>query len=190
MASLLSDAEVIERIFDHIDNNSTDVGNEVWREPTENYLSEERFASEIRMLRRLPLPFCPSAALPDVGSYVARHSALTPLVVVRGQDGMVRAFRNACRHRGRQLAEGSGCTRSFVCGYHGWAYRLDGRLQHIPDDQGFPQVDKRDFGLVPVTVEERGGIVFDGAGCHFHSALLPHCPRLARTWLVIVLLRR
>lgn len=160
MTKLLSDAQVIERVFHHIDNKTTDRGDEVWREPTENYRSKERFAVEMAVLRRLPLPYCPSAALPETGSFIARTAAGTPLVVARGQDGVVRAFRNACRHRGRQLAEGSGCTRSFVCGYHGWAYRLDGCLQHIPHEEGFPQVDKSQFGLMEVQAEERGGIVF------------------------------
>ncbi len=137
MVNLLSDAEVIERVFQHIDNKTTDLGDEVWREPVENYRSDMRFSAELAMFRRLPVPFCPSAALPEAGSYVARTAAGTPLVVVRGQDGVVRGFRNACRHRGRQLANGSGCMKAFVCRYHGWAYRLDGRLQHIPHEQGF-----------------------------------------------------
>ena len=160
MDRLLSDAEVIERVFEHIDNKTTDVGDETWREPTQNYRCEERFAAELRMMRRIPMPFCPSAAVRETGDYVARVSAGTPLIVVRGQDGKVRAFRNACRHRGRQLAEGQGCTRAFVCGYHGWAYRLDGRLQHIPHEEGFPNVDKSQYGLSEVDVTERGGIVF------------------------------
>ena len=160
MASLLNDAEVIERVFQHIDHKTTDLGDEVWREPIENYRSEARFATELTMLRRLPVPFCPSAALPEAGSYVARTAAGTPLVVVRGHDGVVRAFRNACRHRGRQLANGSGCTKAFVCGYHGWAYRLDGRLQYVPHADGFPHVDKKNHGLVSVTAEECSGLVF------------------------------
>ncbi len=56
------------------------------------------------MLRRSPVPFCPSAALPQPGAYLARNAAQTPLLAVRGSDGRVRAFRNACRHRGTQLA--------------------------------------------------------------------------------------
>src|SRR5262249_22430537 len=103
---------------------------------------------------------CPSAALPEPGSYVAREAAGTPLVVVRGQDGRVRAFRNACRHRGNQLAEGSGCARSFVCRYHGWTYRLDGALAHVSHEHGFPGLDKSAFGLVPLACEERLGLVF------------------------------
>lgn len=160
MDRLLSDAEIIERVFHHIDNNTTDLGDEVWREPVQNYRCEKRFAAELQMMRRLPMPFCPSAAIRDVGAYVARISAGTPLIVVRGQDRVVRAFRNACRHRGRQLVEGNGCTRSFVCGYHGWAYRLDGKLAKIPHEEGFPQIDKRELGLAEVAVTEKGGIVF------------------------------
>lgn len=160
MESLLDDRAVCQRVLDHIDGHTTDMGTEIWREPVMNYRSEQRFGAELDLLRRLPIPFCPSAALPEAGSYVARDAGHTPLVVVRGDDGRVRAFRNACRHRGMRLAEGSGCTKAFVCGYHGWAYRLDGRLHHIPHDQGFPDVDKAEHGLVPVQVEEKCGLVF------------------------------
>ena len=160
MESLLDDRAVAQRVLDHIDRKTTDTGTEMWREPVVNYRSEQRFSAELDLLRRLPIPFCPSAALPQAGAYVARNAAGTPLVVVRGDDGRVRAFRNACRHRGMRLAQGSGCAKAFVCGYHGWSYRLDGRLQHIPHDQGFPDVVKADHGLVPVPVEEKCGLVF------------------------------
>ena len=72
----------------------------------------------------------------------------------------MRAFRNACRHRGTQLAAGSGCSKAFVCPYHGWTYALDGRLRGVPDDYGFPDLDKELHGLVPVDVAERFGLVF------------------------------
>ena len=157
----LSDPEVAARVLQHVRDRTTDVGREVWREPVENYRSPERFAREVEaVLRRWPIPFCPSAALPEPGSYVAREAAGTPLLVVRGQDGRVRAFRNACRHRGNQLVEGAGCARSFVCRYHGWTYRLDGALAHVPHEHGFPGLEKSVFGLVPIACEERLGLVF------------------------------
>ena len=65
MTELLSDSDLIERIFGHIDNNTTDLGDRVWREPAENYRSVARFEAEIKLLRRLPVAYCPSAALPD-----------------------------------------------------------------------------------------------------------------------------
>ncbi len=160
MAKLPTQQEIYERVIRHVDNKTTDVGDGIWREPVENYQSIERFQAELKMMRRIPLPFCPSAALPEAGSYIARVAAGTPLLVVRGDDGVVRAFRNACRHRGMALKEGSGCAKSFVCPYHAWTYSLDGALKHIPGFEGFPSVDKASHGLVAVTAEEKSGIVF------------------------------
>lgn len=157
---LLSDQDVIERVFHHIDNNSTDLGDTVWHEPTEHYHSQARFDAEIALLKRLPVPFCPSAALAEKGSYVARTASGTPLVVVRGMDGEVRAFINACRHRGMQVAEGSGCSRAFVCPYHAWTYNLEGDLKHIPGQEGFPGINPEEHGLVQVSAQEKGGIVY------------------------------
>ena len=158
---LLDDQQAIERIFDHIDNNTTDLGDETWKEPVKNYFSQERFNQEIQLLRRLPVPFCPSAALPEKGSYIARQASGTPLLTVRGSDGEVRSFINACRHRGMQVAQGVGCSnKAFVCPYHAWSYSLDGKLQNIPGEEAFPGINKNDNGLVQVEAVEKGGIVY------------------------------
>src|SRR5262245_35297466 len=161
MTTAMDDQSVAQRVLDHIANGTTDLGRQVWREPVANYRSPERLKAEIEIvLRCTPTPFCPSAALPEVGSYVAREAAGIPIVVVRGSDGKVRAFRNACRHRGMQVAAGSGCARAFVCRYHGWTYNLEGRLRHIPHEEGFPGFDKEAHPLVPVQASERMGLVF------------------------------
>src|SRR5215472_19252056 len=160
MAAGMDDQSVVARVLEHIARGTTDQGDEVWREPVANYRSADRLEGEIaRLLRRSPVPFCPAAALPEVGSYVAREAAGIPIVVVRGGDGRVRAFRNACRHRGMQVASGSGCARAFVCRYHGWTYNLEGRLRHIPHQEGFPGFDMEAHPLVPVAAEERLGLV-------------------------------
>ena len=158
--SLLNDQEAIERIFTHIDEGTTDLGDTVWREPVENYHSQERFDAEIALLRSRPIPFCPSAALPKKGSYIARTSAGTPLVVARGKDGQVRAFINACRHRGMQVASGSGRAHAFVCPYHAWSYGLDGALKSIPGKEAFPGLAIEEHGLVEVSATEKGGLVY------------------------------
>jgi phenylpropionate dioxygenase-like ring-hydroxylating dioxygenase large terminal subunit len=161
MASLLDDPGVAQRVFDHIAAGTTDMSDEGWREPVANYRSPERLGAELALLRRYPTPFCPSAALAEPGAFVAREAAGTPLVVVRGSDGRVRGFRNACRHRGMPVASGAGCARAFVCGYHGWSYGLDGRLAHVPHEHGFPGLDRARHSLVPVAaVVERQGLVF------------------------------
>lgn len=161
MSTQLADgASVVARIFDHIDNHTTDLADQVWREPTVNYSDPARLAAELAVIRRSPVPFCPSAALKAAGDYVARDAAGVPILAVRGQDGVVRAFRNACRHRGVQLAEGHGCKATFSCPYHAWTYGLDGTLRGVPDDYGFPGLDKAAHGLVPVTAREAAGLVW------------------------------
>src|SRR5262244_3889352 len=74
--------------------------------------------------------------VPRNGSYFTRELAVarTSLIIVRGADGVIRAFHNICRHRGNKLvwtddpaAETHGSCRQFVCKYHGWTYGLDGK---------------------------------------------------------------
>ena len=157
---LLDDASLAERIFQHIDDGTTDLGDSVWREPVSHYLSHERFEAECALIRRHPTPFCPSAALPENGSYLARTAAGNPIVVTRGEDGKVSAFINACRHRGMQVAAGSGCAKALSCPYHGWTSGLDGALKGVPGQSGFPDLDRELHGLKPVSVMEQGGIVY------------------------------
>jgi phenylpropionate dioxygenase-like ring-hydroxylating dioxygenase large terminal subunit len=160
-AVLRDDPTVVQRVLDHIDHQTTDLSDTTWREPVEHYRSPERYAAELALvLRRLPAAFCPSAALPETGSFVARDAAGVPILAVRGSDGRVRAFRNACRHRGTQLVDGAGCEKAFVCRYHGWTYGLDGALRHVPHEHGFPGLEKGTRGLVPVAAVETSGIVF------------------------------
>jgi phenylpropionate dioxygenase-like ring-hydroxylating dioxygenase large terminal subunit len=156
----MDDQAVAERVLSHVRNGTTDEGGEVWREPVENYRSEERLRRELAVLRRLPVPFCPSAALREPGAYVARQAAGVPILAVRGKDGEVRAFRNACRHRGAEVASDMGCASAFVCPYHGWTYGIDGRLARVQHERGFPGIDKSAHGLVPVLAQERSGIVW------------------------------
>ena len=94
-----NDAELLDHILSHIDEGTTDLGEEDWLEPVENYASQSRFDAERQLMRRLPIAYCPVAALPEPGSYVARACAGVPIVVVRDLGGTIRAFRNACRHR-------------------------------------------------------------------------------------------
>jgi len=72
----------------------------------------------------------------------------------------VRAFRNACRHRGTAVACGAGTAAALVCPYHGWAYGLDGTLRGVPHEHGFPGLDKSTHGLAPLRTIEHGGVIF------------------------------
>jgi len=160
--NLLSDADLIQRVFDHVDTKTTDLGDTVWREPVDHYRSQERFDKEMALFARIPTVYCPAAALPEPGSYVARSVAGMPLLAVRGDDGVVRTFHNACRHRGMMLAEGQGQVRGgFVCRYHAWAYGLNGDLKRTSGSvDGFPGLDRAEHGLKEVATVEESGLIF------------------------------
>ena len=157
---LLEVADIFDRVFEHIDNGTTDLGTVQWHEPVEHYTSQSRYEQEIALLRQRPVVFCPSAAIPDAGSYISRTAAGTPLLVVRDNELQVRAFINACRHRGMKVASGEGCTRTFSCPYHGWTYNLDGSLRGVPGEAAFPDLDKETSGLKEVFAVEKGGLVY------------------------------
>ncbi|MGZ4576217.1 MAG: aromatic ring-hydroxylating oxygenase subunit alpha [Mycobacterium sp.] len=155
------DRDIVRRILAHIDAGTTDEG-DAWREPVENYLDRGRFDAELRLLRSTPSVFVPSAAIPNPGDHVERVAFGVPLFAVRGGNGRARVFRNACRHRAMALVEGAGCSRTLVCRYHGWTYRLDGSLSHVPHADAFPDLDRSTRGLVEVTSCEVDGLVVIG----------------------------
>jgi choline monooxygenase len=160
-ASVADDAEIVRRIFAHIDAGTTDEG-EAWREPVQNYLDPIRFTRELEMLRSFPSVYLPSAAIPNAGDHAERVTFGVPLFAVRGKDGRARVFRNSCRHRGMALVEGAGCSHALVCRYHGWTYRLDGTLSHVPHPEAFPDLDMPTRGLVEVDSREVDGLIVIG----------------------------
>jgi len=96
----------------------------------------------------------------NVGDYITVDLLDEPLVVVRGQDGVLRGFYNVCRHRAGPAAEGCGSRKVFRCGYHGWTYSLDGRLVNAPEMEGTKDFCAEEFRLRPVQVGEWEGQVF------------------------------
>ena len=74
LESFLADGAVAARILAHVRDGTTDERAGTWREPVASYRSPERLARELAVLRRRPVPFCPSAALSEPGSYVAREA--------------------------------------------------------------------------------------------------------------------
>jgi Rieske 2Fe-2S family protein len=89
------------------------------------------------------------------------------VLLVRGEDGVLRAFANFCRHRGHELLGcGSSIRRRVItCPYHSWGYNLDGGLAVAKGFKGRDGFDADQWGLVPLPVEEWHGLVFvDGSG--------------------------
>jgi phenylpropionate dioxygenase-like ring-hydroxylating dioxygenase large terminal subunit len=102
-----------------------------------------------------------SAELPEPGDYVLLRQLPQPVLLVRGTDGTIRAFLDACQHRGGSVvADDAGNTgRRLVCGYHAWTYDLEGTLVGLPGAQDF-QVDAACLGLPRVRCEQWGSLVF------------------------------
>lgn len=153
-----TDADVVERVLSHVRDSTTDLG-EAWFEPVNNYRDPERFQAELAALRRMPTVFAPAASVVKTGDYLARETFGVPLFVSRGRDGGARVFRNSCRHRGATIADGSGCAQALVCNYHGWSYRLDGSIAHIPHAEGFPENIADDRSLVELASCEANGLI-------------------------------
>src|SRR5690242_18078595 len=89
----------------------------------------------------------------DPGQFLVATVADNPVIVVRGNDGELRAFFNVCKHRGGPLALCDGQAKSLRCQYHGWTYLLDGSLRGVPKMDRSELFDKKDFGLVPLKVD-------------------------------------
>lgn len=96
----------------------------------------------------------------EAGAYFLAEVAGDPVIVVRGDDGHLRAFYNVCRHRGGPLATCAGRGKVLKCRYHGWTYRLDGSLRGVPHWDRVELFDKGDYGLIPLPLDVWEGLVF------------------------------
>ncbi len=94
------------------------------------------------------------------GDYFTFDLIGEPLLIVRGEDDVLRGFYNVCRHRAGNPASGCGNRKLFRCGYHGWTYRLDGALLVTPEFDGVQDFDAEEFGLAPVRIEEWFNLIF------------------------------
>ena len=102
-----------------------------WRSlPGEFFTSDEIYQADLdRVWRRGWLFAGHDCEIPSAGDYFTFNVGADPLIVIRGEDGVVRAFHNVCRHRGTLLCrESSGSARQLVCTYHQWVYAKDGKL--------------------------------------------------------------
>lgn len=151
-----------EQLLEHIRNGTTDQADSDMYVPIENFISEDRAGAEISVLKHYPLVVAHHTELPQQpGSFITRTVLGTSLLLVRQDDGTVRAFVNMCRHRGGtvETAE-SGTKRVFMCAYHGWTYDRDGGLRNVPFKETYGDVDMSCNGLISLKTEERHGMVW------------------------------
>jgi carnitine monooxygenase subunit len=95
------------------------------------------------------------------GDFVTHEILEQSVIVTRAKDGEIRAFHNACQHRGNRLLDATrGHTPAITCAYHAWTYALDGRLRGAPRTECLKDFDKSKHGLKPVRVEIFASFVF------------------------------
>src|SRR5262249_59856053 len=131
------------------------IADTVYRNEVADYPCRRQFARERELFfRRGPLFVGLSCLLPRAGDYMTHDYAGVPMLLVRHEDGNLRAFLNVCRHRGARVADGSGHgVKRFLCPYHAWTYATDGRLIARPDERSFAEIDSASCSLreLPVT---------------------------------------
>ncbi len=100
--------------------------------------------------------------LPAAGSFLVWRHGSAPIVLIRGDDGDIRAFYNTCRHRGAPVVRSAAGTAgpTLVCGYHGWSYDRQGQLRAVSEARDWPSVEKSCRALVAVRCEQFGNWIF------------------------------
>jgi phenylpropionate dioxygenase-like ring-hydroxylating dioxygenase large terminal subunit len=126
------------------------------------YFDPEFFEAEKKtFLRAAPQVVCHESEIAQPGEWRSLEYLGESVIVIRGDDGEVRAFSNVCRHRGSRLVDGNGgCAKVLTCPYHAWSYGRDGRLVGVPHRNEYPGLQIDTLGLHPVALEHWHGFLF------------------------------
>jgi len=131
--------------------------------PYSNYTSTDYARREFELLwPRVWQWACREEHIPEPGDHYVYDIGDLSAIVVRTQSGAIKAYFNACMHRGTQLKTSAGCgySENFRCPFHGWIYSLDGDLVELPEDWDFPHVSSESHRLRELRVGTWAGFVF------------------------------
>lgn len=127
----------------------------------DRYLTREFHDLEVeKMWSRTWQAVCRESEIAKHGDYFVYDIAKYSIVVTRTESNELKAYRNACLHRGRQLRQNSGTAREFKCPFHGFRWNLDGEFQGAPCQWDFPHIEEEEFSLPQAQVDTWGGWVF------------------------------
>lgn len=131
--------------------------------PNAIFTSQAHFDLEQeKIFKRFPVPVTLSALLAEPGTVIANDGYGIPLLVTRARDGVVRAFVNACQHKGSKIVEDCEVHKQgrLTCPYHAWTYGLDGKLVGVARADMFKDLDKSERGLKELPAREWGGVIY------------------------------
>lgn len=160
-------------------------------QPGPQRVSAERYTSRAfhelereKVWKRAWQMACREEELAEVGDHVVYDVAGLSFLVVRSAPGELKAFHNACLHRGRQLREADGRVQELRCAFHGWCWGLDGALKEVPCQWDFPDVTPARYRLPEVKLGTWGGFVFinPDPNCEPLEDFLGDLPRHFERW--------
>ena len=155
--------QILKRMLKHLSDGTTDLAPQSMVVPAEEFLCPERFQKEREQLfLNTPQVIAFSGELPGPNTYLTATVLDIPVLVTRLEDGTLRAFLNACAHRGAPVAAGCGEARRLTCKFHGWSYGLDGCLAGRRSEPSFDDLEQS-TALRPLPVAERCGLIVVGA---------------------------
>jgi phenylpropionate dioxygenase-like ring-hydroxylating dioxygenase large terminal subunit len=152
--------DLTRRMVAHATGKTTDFADQPMPVPVGTYSDPARAEAEVReMFLKLPLVAGLSCDVPEPGSKMLFEVAGRSILIMRGKDGQLRGFLNACRHRGVRLVENCTTASRLSCPFHGWTYDLEGRLVGQPGKAAFEGLEQGALSLTRVPVAEWCGLV-------------------------------
>ncbi len=151
---------VLRRLQANVASGLPDQTDQPMKVPASSYRDVLQWQREMdEIFLKAPLLVALSCDVPEPGDFHSLTIAERPILVVRGDDGVVRTFLNVCRHRGARVTDAAcGQTRRFTCPYHSWSYDRSGVLVGVPGKETFGEVGAS--GLVELPTQECVGAVF------------------------------
>jgi phenylpropionate dioxygenase-like ring-hydroxylating dioxygenase large terminal subunit len=129
--------------------------------PIDRYISRDWHEKETEKLWKRVWQFaCREEDIPNPGDYYIYEIVRYSFIVMRQSDGSVKAFPNACLHRGRRLKDFNGSCSEIRCAFHGFAWANDGALKDVPARWDFPHVEDENFHLFECKIGQWAGFIF------------------------------
>ena len=146
----------------HAEAGTIEQADGVVRVPASNYFDERQWQREVdQVFKRVPLMLAMSCELKAAGDFKTLEVCGVPVLLVRDDEQVVRAFINSCSHRGAVVVtEQRGSRTRFSCPYHAWTYDGRGDLVSIYAESDFGEIDKSCHGLTRLPAGERAGMVW------------------------------
>ena len=154
--------EMAKENLAHVKAGDIPLAKRVVQVPASHYYDPERWKLEVdQVFKRMPLMLAMTCELRAAGDYKSMEAVGVPIIITRGQDGVVRSFLNICSHRGSQIMPvGTGNATRFTCPYHAWTYDDRGDLVAIFKNHEFGEIDMSCNGLRELPTLERAGLIW------------------------------